>query len=146
MPEPDAKLLDIRTSPIEDRIAAIDDFVAAGYEVHLNFSPVVLRDGWLADWSALLQHLDDVLGAAAKSQAAAEIILMTHNQQLHEVNLGWHPKAEELLWRPEIQQPKRSQTGGWNVRYRNNHKASGVAALQDAIRLNAPWLRVRYAF
>jgi DNA repair photolyase len=43
MPEPDAKLLDIRTSPIEDRIAAIDDFVAAGYEVHLNFSRRLAR-------------------------------------------------------------------------------------------------------
>jgi spore photoproduct lyase family protein len=146
MPESDAKLLDIRTSPVADRIAAIDDFVAAGYEVHLNLSPVVLRDGWLADWTALLRHLDDVVGTPAKSQAAAEIIFMTHNQQLHEVNLGWHPKAEQLLWRPDLQQPKRSQTGGWNVRYRNNHKAAGVAALQDAIREHAPWLRVRYAF
>src|SRR5690606_12385559 len=46
MPENDAKLLDIRTSTVGERIAAIDDFVEAGYEVHLNFSPVVLRDGW----------------------------------------------------------------------------------------------------
>ena len=29
MPQRDAKILDIRTSPIEERIAAIDDFVAA---------------------------------------------------------------------------------------------------------------------
>ena len=47
MPEQDARLLDLRTSPIGERIAAVDDFVAAGYEVHLNFSPVVLRAGWL---------------------------------------------------------------------------------------------------
>jgi DNA repair photolyase len=33
MPERDAKLLDIRTSSISERIAAVDDFVAAGYEV-----------------------------------------------------------------------------------------------------------------
>jgi DNA repair photolyase len=146
MPEQDSKLLDLRTSPIGERIAAVDDFVAAGYEVHLNFSPVVLRAGWLDDWSALLQRLDDELSPAAKDQAAVEIILLTHNQQLHEVNLGWHPRAEELLWRPEVQQAKRSQTGGWNVRYRNHEKAAGVAALQEAIRRDAPWLRVRYAF
>jgi DNA repair photolyase len=146
MPPSDAKVLDIRTSPIDDRIGAVEDFVAAGYEVHFNLSPVVIRDGWLEDWSALLQRLDDELSAAAKSQAAAEIIFLTHNQQLHEVNLGWHPKAEQLLWRPGLQQPKRSQTGGWNVRYRNAHKAAAVAALQEAIRQYAPWLRVRYAF
>jgi spore photoproduct lyase family protein len=146
MPEADSRLLDIRTSPIDDRIAAIDDFVEAGYEVHLNFSPVVLRDGWLADWTALLQRLDETLSAASRRQAAVEIIMMTHNQQLHEVNLGWHPKGEAVLWRPEIQQPKRSQTGGWNVRYRNNVKAAAVADLTGAIERYAPWLRVRYAF
>src|SRR3712207_7468747 len=56
-------------------------------------------------------QLDDELGAAAKAQAATEIIMLTHNEQLHEVNLGWHPQAEQLLWRPELQQPKLSQNG-----------------------------------
>ncbi len=146
MPEADSRLLDIRTSPIVDRIAAIDDFVAAGYEVQLNFSPVVLREGWLADWAELLRQVSDGTGEAFKAQAAVEVILMTHNQQLHEVNLGWHPKAEDVLWRPELQQAKRSLSGGWNVRYRNNIKADGVAQLRELIAAEAPWLRIRYAF
>jgi spore photoproduct lyase family protein len=146
MPERDSKLLDIRTSSIPERIAAIDDFVEAGYEVHLNFSPVVLRDGWEQDWAELLQRLDDELGDACKQQAACEIIMLTHNRDLHEVNLGWHPKAEDVLWRPEMQQAKRSQSGMWNVRYRNNHKREGLATLQDLIAAHAPWIRVRYAF
>jgi spore photoproduct lyase family protein len=146
MPENDAKLLDIRTSSIGERIAAIDDFVEAGYEVHLNFSPVVLRDGWERDWAQLLTRLDDELGDAFKQQAATEIIMLTHNRDLHEVNLGWHPKAEDVLWRPELQQAKRSQSGMWNVRYRNDRKREGVQVLQDLIATHAPWLRVRYAF
>ncbi|MDQ1738602.1 MAG: hypothetical protein QOE53_254 [Pseudonocardiales bacterium] len=146
MPEADARLLDIRTSPIADRIAAIDDFVAAGYEVHLNFSPVVLREGWLADWAELLRQLDDGVGLAFKAQAAAEVILLTHDRQLHEVNLGWHPKAEDVLWRPELQQAKRSESGALNVRYRNGVKADGVRQLRELIAAEAPWLRIRYAF
>jgi spore photoproduct lyase family protein len=146
MPENDARLLDIRTSPVGVRIAAIDDFVEAGYEVHLNFSPVVLRDGWEHDWAQLLTRLDDELGDASKRQAAVEIIMLTHNRDLHEVNLGWHPKAEDVLWRPELQQAKRSQSGMWNVRYRNDRKRGGVQTLQDLIATHAPWLRVRYAF
>src|SRR3954462_3984352 len=39
MPERDARLLDIRTSSIPERIAANDDFAEARAEVHLNFSP-----------------------------------------------------------------------------------------------------------
>ncbi|MEU6827241.1 spore photoproduct lyase family protein [Nocardia beijingensis] len=146
MPEADSQLLDLRTTPIRQRIAAIDDFVAAGYEVHLNFSPVVVRPGWEEDWAQLLGQLSDGTGSAFKAQAAAEIIMLTHNEQLHELNLGWHPKAEDLLWRPPMQQAKRSQSGMWNVRYRNDVKAAGVETLTDLIALRAPWLRVRYAF
>ena len=91
MPEDDARVLDIRTSRVAERIAAVDDFVEAGYEVHLNLSPVVLREGWEADWAQLLRRLDDELSPAAKAQAAAEVILLTHNRDLHQVNLGWHP-------------------------------------------------------
>jgi spore photoproduct lyase family protein len=146
MPEADAKLLDIRTTPVPERIAAIDDFVAAGYEVHVNFSPVVVRDGWLADWAELLDRLDTGIGPAAKAQLAAEVIFLTHNRELHEVNLGWHPKAEEVLWRPDLQQPKRSQSGGWNVRYRTGEKGRYVAALTGLIAARTPYCRVRYAF
>ena len=39
------QLLDIRTSPVERRIAAAGDFLEAGYEVHFNFSPVVSAPG-----------------------------------------------------------------------------------------------------
>ncbi|BBH70456.1 spore photoproduct lyase family protein [Actinoplanes sp. OR16] len=146
MPQADAKVLDIRTSPIAERIAAIDDFVEAGYEVHVNFSPVVVRDGWLDDWRDLLGELDAGIGVKAKEQLAAEIIFLTHNRNLHEINLGWHPKAEELIWRPDLQQVKRSQNGDLNVRYRTGSKHHYVNALTDLITERAPYIKVRYAF
>lgn len=49
MPPQDSRLLDIRTSPVQERIAAAEDFAEAGYEVRFNLSPVVLRPGWEAD-------------------------------------------------------------------------------------------------
>ena len=146
MPDDDAKLLDVRTDRIADRIAAIDDFVAAGYEVHVNLSPVVVREGWLADWAVLLDDLAAGTSAAFQLQAAAEVIFLTHNEPLHELNLGWHPKAEQLLWTPETQQAKSSQSGGRNVRYRNGFKGARVRELTDLIAERTPWLRVRYAF
>ncbi|MCF6509276.1 spore photoproduct lyase family protein [Blastococcus sp. MG754426] len=146
MPDEDARVLDVRTSRVAERIAAVDDFVAAGYEVHLNLSPVVLREGWEQAWAELLARLDDELGAAAKAQAAAEVIMLTHNEALHEVNLGWHPTAEQLLWRPDLQEPKRSQNGQDNVRYRAGVKRAAVARLRELVAREAPWLRIRYAF
>lgn len=146
MPTHDARLLDIRTTSIGERIAAINDFIAAGYEVHLNFSPVVIRDGWHHDWAQLLQEIDDCTGAEFKAQAAVEIIMLTHNEQLHDVNMGWHPAAENILWRPDIQQDKQSQNGMQNVRYRNTIKRDAITDLTDLIATHTPWLTLRYAF
>jgi spore photoproduct lyase len=146
MPASKAKLLDVRTSPIAARIAAIDDFVAAGYEVHLNFSPVVLTEGWQAEYSELFEHLDDGLNERTKAQLAAEIIFLTHNERLHEVNLRWHPKAEELLWQPALQEAKVSQGGGVNVRYRTGMKGQRVEEFKQLLARRMPYCRVRYAF
>ncbi|WP_251096300.1 spore photoproduct lyase family protein [Streptomyces sp. Caat 7-52] len=146
MPMADARLLDVRTSPVGDRIAAAADFLDAGYEVHFNLSPVVLRPGWEDAWTELLQHLDDVLPDRVKRQAAAEVIMLTHNRELHQVNMGWHPRAEEVLWQPALQQGKRSQNGALNVRYTNRVKAEAVVAVRGLVAAHAPWLRIRYAF
>ncbi|MDG9728058.1 spore photoproduct lyase family protein [Streptomyces sp. DH41] len=146
MPPDDSRLLDVRTSPVAERVAAAADFLDAGYEVHFNLSPVVVRPGWEEAWAELLRHLDDVLPDRVKRQAAAEVIMLTHNRDLHEVNLGWHPRAEEVLWRPELQQAKRSENGALNARYRNAVKAAAVERLRGLVAAHAPWLRIRYAF
>ena len=118
MPQSVAQVVDVRTSSIRDRIAAVNDFYRAGYEVHLNFSPVIYYEGWLDDYRQLFVELADVLEPAVKEQLAAEVIFLTHNDKLHQINLGWHPKGEEYLWKPELQETKYSQTGGRNLRYK----------------------------
>ncbi|MCS5713286.1 spore photoproduct lyase family protein [Herbiconiux sp. CPCC 205716] len=146
MPDETAKVTDIRTTPVAERIAAVNDFVDAGFEVHLNFSPVILTPTWQADWGALLERIDDTLHERAKAQLAAEVILLTHNERLHEVNLGWHPKAEQLLWRPELQEQKLSENGAVNVRYRRGLKADAVARFRALVAEKLPSCRIRYAF
>jgi spore photoproduct lyase len=91
MPGETSKLVDIRTSKVSDRIAALDSFVEAAYEVHLNLSPVIVHETWLADWADLLEQVADSTTERTRAQLAAEIIFLTHNEGLHGVNLGWHP-------------------------------------------------------
>lgn len=114
--------------------------------MHFNLSPVVVRPGWEEAWTELLDQLDDVLPDRVKRQAAAEVIMLTHNRELHEVNLGWHPRAEEALWRPDLQETKRSENGALNVRYASPVKGRAVDRLRALIAARTPWLRVRYAF
>lgn len=162
MPEHVARVVDVRTSPIPERIAAINDFVAAGYEVHINLSPVIIYEDWQNDYAELFLQLDAALNAESKKQLKAEVIFLTHNEKLHELNMQWHPQAEEkYLWRhwddennkttnrfglPVIQQRKLSQNGMVNLRYKNNHKAEGVEAMEMLMRQFLPYCRIRYIF
>jgi spore photoproduct lyase len=146
MPADTSRTVDVRTSKIADRIAALDDFVDAGYEVHLNFSPVIVHENWHADWAELLEQIADGTNPRTKRQLAAEIIFLTHNEGLHDVNMGWHPTGEDLLWRPDLQQLKRSQSGQWNVRYKSPWKGRWVQQLTDLIAETLPDCRIRYAF
>ncbi|ALN74934.1 spore photoproduct lyase family protein [Aureimonas sp. AU20] len=146
MPQAMARSVDIRTSPIAERIAAINDFVAAGYEVHVNFSPVIVHEQWEGEWKALFGELDAALSPAAKRQLKFEIIMLTHNAGLHEINLGWHPKGEDALWRPDLQEEKVSESGMVNLRYRHGWKGQWLARLRTWLNEAMPYCEVRYAF
>ena len=146
MPPRVARVLAVRPSPLRRRLAAVDEFVRAGYEVHLNFSPVVVYDGWLDDWRALFRDVDAALSPAARAQLACEVIFLTHNEALHLVNLGWHPRAEALLWTPGNQEAKESEQGQRNVRYRTGTKGRYVRELTALLGRELPYCRVRYAF
>lgn len=146
MPVEMAKLVDVRTSPMGERIRAINDFVEAGYEVHANFSPVVVHVDWQAEWQKLFQEIDDILTPTAKAQLKCEVIMLTHNEGLHDLNMSWHPKAESFLWRPDIQEEKVSQNGMANVRYRHRWKRQWLDQLLSWMDEAMPYCGVRYAF
>ncbi|RFZ85060.1 spore photoproduct lyase family protein [Mucilaginibacter terrenus] len=146
MPHQMSKLVDVRTTPISDRIAVMNEFREAGYEVTASFAPVIYYEGWLDDWRKLFDELNAVLDDQTKRQLSTEIIFLTHNQGLHDVNLLWHPKAEEVLWRPDIQQVKYSQSGQRNVRYKNNLKRELVDELVALCAEMIPYCTIRYAF
>ena len=147
MPPETSRLVDVRTSPVERRIAAIDDFVEAGYEVNVNFGPVILKDGWLEDYAELFGMLDAALSPASKAQLAAEVIFLTHTRELHDVNLGWHPEGEKVLWRPDVQEHKTSQASGERVlRYERNLKWGLVREFRALLSEKMPYCDVRYAF
>jgi len=54
--------------------------------------------------------------------------------------------GDAVLWRLDLQEPKRPQTGGVNVRYRAGAKARYVAELTEIMGRILPECRIRYAF
>ena len=148
MPSKIAKLVDVRTSSIKDRIKAIKPFYEAGYEVHLNFSPVIVYDGWLQDYKLLFEEIADALdnSDSLRNQLKAEVIFLTHNKDLHELNKIWHPQGEDILWRPDLQENKVSTYGGHNLRYKWYDKKNYISSFISLLKQYMPYIEIRYIF
>lgn len=144
MPEKYAKILEPKTSSIESRIRAIDRFIEAGYDVHINFSPVIVVDGWHNAYRELFTQIDEIV--QNKQQVKAEVIFLTHNANKHEINLQVDPEGEKLLWNPSIQEDKISQYGGKNIRYKRNYKSSFIKSFLQIHEEVIPWNTIRYIF
>jgi len=145
MPQNISDILEPNTSKIIDRIKAIDAFIDAGYDVHINFSPVLVYGDWLNDYKYLFQMINDYVDY--KDVVKAEVIFLTHNKDKHKYNLENNiPGEQEYLWIPTIQEDKTSQYGGENIRYKHTLKKSFIDSfvkLHDKI---IPWNKIRYIF
>ena len=148
MPEKWRKILEPNTSSIDERLKAVSYFLYVGYEVHLNFSPVIVHDDWLDEYKFLFQAIHQFANAYAWNTDAvkAEVIFLTHNKDKHEYNKQNGILGEEILWNPSIQEPKTSQFGGRNIRYKTGCKSKCIEefrTLHDSI---LPWNTIRYIF
>jgi len=144
MPQSISDKLEPNTSKIIDRIKAINAFIDSGYDVHINFSPVVVYDNWIEDYEYLFQMVDNYVDY--KDTVKCEVIFLTHNEGKHNYNLINNLTGEDLLWNPDIQESKTSQYGGDNIRYKHNLKSDYIkewTKLHDDI---IPWNTIRYIF
>jgi len=146
MPQNISSIVEPHTAKTVDKIMAIKSFYDAGYDVHINFSPVILQDTWEEDYAQLFQTIDDLVPDRIKNDIHCEVIMLTHNEKKHEDNAIKLPDAEKLLWQPEMQQVKFSSYGGRNLRYKNNWKRYGVDTFRQIHDDIIPWNKIRYIF
>lgn len=147
MPQVLSNLLEPKTSLIAERIKAISEFIAAGYEVHINFSPIVIYDNWLRDYKELFEQVDAALASNIKDSVKAECIFLTHNPWQHERNLkNDNLQVEQYLWQPEMQEAKVSQYGSQAIRYKANLKAKLIQEWKTIHEKIIPWNKIRYIF
>ena len=144
MPQSISDKLEPNTSKIIDRIKAINAFIDGGYEVHINFSPVVIYDNWLEDYEYLFQMVDNYVDY--QNEVKCEVIFLTHNENKHNYNLANNITGESLLWNTDIQENKVSQYGGKNIRYKHNLKAQYIKQWTDLHDRIIPKNEIRYIF
>lgn len=148
MPQKYANVLEPKTSKIFDRVKAINDFIEAGYDVHINFSPVIVTDApnWIDQYATLFAGVDILVDNKYKDKVKAEVIFLTHNENKHEYNLTNNIPGEDLLWKPGIQESKVSQYGGENIRYKHDLKSDYIKQWTELHDQMIPWNKIRYIF
>jgi len=144
MPQKYSDVLEPETSSIIERIKAIDKFIDKGYEVHINFSPVIVTDTWIEDYRDLFMLVDEHV--TNKDKVKCEVIFLTHNEKKHNYNLVNNIPGEDMLWRPEIQENKISGNGELNIRYQHKLKSEYIYQFKALHGLLLPWNTIRYIF
>jgi spore photoproduct lyase len=146
IPQKYSSILEPNTASIEERIDAIYRYMKDGFEVHVNFSPVIVTDTWIEDYTELFLMLDKRLGPNFKKYIKCEVIFLTHNEKKHNYNVENNLPGEDMLWKPDIQETKTSQYGGVNIRYKHELKAEYIYQFKQLHNLIIPWCTIRYIF
>ncbi|WP_419420437.1 SPL family radical SAM protein [Legionella sp. D16C41] len=147
MPQQISSTLEPKTTPITERINAVNVFIEAGYDVHLNFSPIIVYEGWLDEYRDLFILINETIENKYKPQVKAECIFLTHNAKQHERNIELKRfDSESLIWRPDFQESKVSQYGGEAVRYKLGLKKNLIQQWLALHNQYLAWNTIRYIF
>jgi spore photoproduct lyase len=142
LPERMIKVMDKGTHSLDKRLQAMQKLDKAGYEIHVNFSPIIVYDNWLEEYKELFQKVK----ALGLNNLECECIFLTHNAQKHLYNAEHYSEAEEYLWTPDNQESKTSLYGGDNIRYHWQLKNNYVSQFKKVLNEELPDMKVRYIF
>lgn len=119
---------ELGTSPLSDRIRALNDMCAAGYPVGILLAPIMLLPGWRDLYGGLLEQLAAELSARVKRTAFLEIIFMTYSYVQNAINTEAFPGAVQLY-------DKTAMTGRGRGKYcyRVPLRAEGEAFLRERL-------------
>lgn len=131
--------VELGTSPLKNRIRALNQMREAGYRVGLLIAPVVMTGDWPALYRRLIDQLSDELSSETKKGLNIEIIFMTYSYIHRAINHDAFPNAVEL-YDPALM----SGRGRGKYSYNPRLRAEGEALLRSEISLKLPQCSISY--
>lgn len=116
------------TSPLENRVSALNQMCEAGYKVGLLIAPVVLLEDFKEHYAKLIDQLAETLSPKVKSEGFIEIIFMTYSFVHRAINDEAFPKAIKLFNTETM-----TGRGRGKYCYREPIRAEAEAFLRDQI-------------
>jgi spore photoproduct lyase len=125
-PEEIVRRVEIGTSPLSDRIRALNNMCDAGYRVGILLAPVIMLPGWRDMYGSLLERLASELSEKVKREAFIEIIFMTYSFVQNFINTEAFPHALQIFDRESM-----TGRGRGKYCYREPLREEGEAFLRE---------------
>lgn len=95
-PQEIIRKVEIGTSPLKNRVEAINKLKDAGYKIGILIAPIVLVDNYKEEYKKLIEYLDENLSDKVKEEAFFEIIFMTYSFVHNAINTEAFPNNPNL--------------------------------------------------
>lgn len=95
-PQEIIRKVEIGTSPLKDRVEAINKLKKAGYKIGILIAPVILVENWKELYKELIEYLYENLSEEVKKDVFFEIIFMTYSYVHNAINTEAFPNAINL--------------------------------------------------
>ena len=133
MPQKYSDVLEPKMQKIVSRIGDVNRLKELGWEVHLNYSPLVFYPGWKEEYDNLFSMVKNTAGVNK-----CEVIALTnHRNQM----IKAEPKAQELMRRSN---EVKNQSGV--MRYPIKHKSRLLQEFKQVYSKYFPLRTIRYIF
>jgi len=131
--------IELGTSPLQERIQAINAVCDAGYPAGMLIAPVILMEDWQEQYTKMLMILAEELTYKAKKTMFIEIIFMTYSFVHRAINSEAFPKAPEL-YDPSLMTGR----GRGKYCYKEEIRRAGESFLREEIKKHLGDMRILY--
>lgn len=133
MPQKYSNILEPKMQKITKRIEDVDRLKDLGWQVHLNYSPLVFYPGWKEEYNSLFEEVKAIAG----TNKCEVIALTNHKNQMAKAS----PEAQELMRRSyEV----KNKSGV--MRYPLEHKDRLLREFKEIYSKYFPLNTIRYIF
>ncbi|WP_411678209.1 radical SAM protein [Caproicibacter sp.] len=90
------RTIELGTSPLEQRVEALNQMAEAGYRIGMLIAPIILVENWKPQYLELLDFLEAKLSDRVKRSVGIEVIFMTYSYVHRAINTEAFPKGSDL--------------------------------------------------
>lgn len=131
--------IEIGTSPLKNRVEAINKLKHAGYKVGILIAPVILVENWKEKYEELVKYLAYNISEEVKKDVFFEIIFMTYSYVHNAINTEAFPNAINL-YNKELMMAR----GRGKYMYKKEIREDGTKFLKKIIKQYFPENEIKY--